>query len=148
MIINDCVKLEMRMAELMSQQEASGFRFDEDAAEEVKQELNDEMEELQDRIRTRYRFVPGKVFTPKRRDKKNGYHSGCPMTRLVEFNPTSRQNIAWALQTHRDARFTKLTATGKPQVDEASLSEIRDVALQQENLLLHEECEMFIRLLT
>ena len=148
MIINDCVSLEMRMAALMAQQEASGFRFNEDAAEEVKEELTNEMNELEDSIRTRYRFVPGKVFTPKRRDKKNGYHSGCPMTRLVAFNPTSRQNIAWALQTHRDARFTKLTATGKPQVDEASLSEIRDIALQQENMKLHEECEMFIRLLT
>ncbi len=44
--------------------------------------------------------------------------------------------------------FTKVTATGKPQVDEASLSEMRDVALQQGNDKLHEECEMFIRLLT
>ena len=92
--------------------------------------------------------MPGKVFTPRRKDKKNGYESGAPMTKLTPFNPTSRQHIAWALQNFRGARFTKVTDTGKPKVDEATLSEIRDIALQQNNTQLHEECEMFIRLLT
>ena len=66
----------------------------------------------------------------------------------MDFNPTSRQHIAWALQNFRGARFTKVTDTGKPKVDEATLSEMRDLALAQGNKLLHEECEMFIRLLT
>jgi DNA polymerase I-like protein with 3'-5' exonuclease and polymerase domains len=70
------------------------------------------------------------------------------MTKLLDFNPTSRQHIAWALQNFRGARFTKVTETGKPKVDEATLSEMRDLALSQDNKLLHEECEMFIRLLT
>ena len=30
------------------------------------------------------------------------------------------------------ARFTKMTDTGKPKVDEATLSEIKDIAVQQE----------------
>ena len=144
----DCVELEMRMAALMSQQEASGFRFDTEAAERVRAELEAETEEIQQKITSIYRYVPGKVFTPKRANKKQGYVAGAPFTKLTEFNPTSRQHIAWALQTFREARFTHLTATGKPQVDEASLSEIRDVALQQGNQQLHDECEMFIRLLT
>ena len=144
----DCVELEMRMAALMSQQEASGFRFDTEAAERVRAELEQETEEIQQKITSIYRYVPGKVFTPKRANKKQGYVAGAPFTKLTEFNPTSRQHIAWALQTFREARFTHLTATGKPQVDEASLSEIRDVALQQGNQQLHDECEMFIRLLT
>mgnify|MGYP003136719136 FL=1 len=70
------------------------------------------------------------------------------MTKLIPFNSTSRQHIAWALQTFRGARFTKQTETGRPKVDEATLSEIRDIALTQNNKQLHEECEMFIRLLT
>ncbi len=144
----DCVELEMRMAALMSQQEASGFRFDTEAAERVRAELEQETEEIQQKITSIYRYVPGKVFTPKRANKKQGYVAGAPFTKLTEFNPTSRQHIAWALQTFRDARFTHVTATGKPQVDEASLSEIRDVALQQGKQQLHDECEMFIRLLT
>ena len=36
--MNDYVLLEMRMAELMAQQEASGFRFDVSAAERVRGE--------------------------------------------------------------------------------------------------------------
>ena len=88
------------------------------------------------------------MYTPKRANKTKGFVAGAPMTKLLDFNPTSRLHIAWALQNFRGARFTRLTATGKPQVDEASLSEMRDVALQQGNDKLHEECEMFIRLLT
>ena len=148
MQIPDYVKLEMRMAELMSQQEASGFRFDMEAAVRVRSELQTEFDELTERITSTYLYVPGKVFTPKRADKKKGYVAGAPMTRLTDFNPTSRQHIAWALQTFRGARFTKVTDTGKPKVDEATISEIRDLALTQGNQLLHDECEMFIRLLT
>ena len=144
----DCVELEMRMAELMSQQEASGFRFDMDAAERVRSELTDEMEQLQQTIQSRFIYVPGKVFTPKRKNGTKGHVAGAPFTKLLEFNPTSRQHISWALQNFRGARFTKLTDSGKPKVDEAVLSEVRDAALQQGNEQLHEECEMFIRLLT
>ena len=146
--MNDCVLLEMKMAEIMSQQEASGFRFDVEAAERVRSELQREADAIEATIRTRYLYVPGKVYTPKRANKPKGYIAGAPMTRLLEFNPTSRQHIAWALQNFRQARFTKVTDTGKPKVDEATLSEMRDIALQQGNSLLHEECEMFIRLLT
>ena len=144
----DCVELEMRMAEIMSQQEASGFRFDVEAAERVRNELSAEMQELEAEIIRRFPYVPGKVFTPKRQNKSKGYVAGAPFTKLLDFNPTSRLNIAWALQQFRGARFTRLTDSGKPKVDEACLSEIRDLALQQKNMLLHEECEMFIRLLT
>ena len=144
----DCVSLEMRMAEIMSQQEASGFRFDVNAAERVRAELQQETADLEASIASRFVYVPGKVYTPKRANKTKGYVAGAPMTKLIDFNPTSRLHIAWALQNFRGARFTRLTATGKPQVDEASLSEMRDVALQQGNDKLHEECEMFIRLLT
>ena len=144
----DCVELEMRLATLMAQQERSGFKFDLAAADRVKAELQQEFEDLKAKICSRYPYYPGKVFTPKRKDKKNGYEAGCPMTKLLPFNPTSRQQIVWALQTFRDARFTKTTKSGKPEVTEATLSEIRDVALQQGNTRLHEECEIFIRMLT
>ena len=148
MQIPDYVKLEMRMAELMSQQEASGFRFDMDAAVRVRTELQQEFDDLTTKITSIYLYVPGKVFTPKRADKKKGYVAGAPMTKLTEFNPTSRQHIAWALQNFRGARFSKVTDTGKPKVDEATISEVRDLALSQGNQQLHDECEMFIRLLT
>ena len=144
----DYVKLEMRMAELMAQQEASGFRFDMDAAERVREKLSCEAESILEKIAGVYRYYPGKVFTPKRTTAKTGYVAGAPMTKLLDFNPTSRQHIAWALSTFRGARFTKLTDSGKPKVDEATLSELRDLALSQGNQQLHDECELFIRLLT
>ena len=146
--MHDYIKLEMDLATLMAQQEASGFRFDRTAAERVKSELIAEVNEIESKIKSRYIYVPGKVFTPKRKNATKGHHAGAPMTHLLEFNPTSRQHIAWALQNFRQARFTKVTDTGKPKVDEATLSEMRDIALQQGHALLHEECEMFIRLLT
>ena len=148
MNVPDYVTLEMRLAELMSQQEASGFRFDTDAAVRVRTELQEEFDDITQKILSIYLYVPGKVFTPKRADKKKGYVAGAPMTKLTDFNPTSRQHIAWALQTFRGARFTKVTDTGKPKVDEATISEIRDTALSTGNQQLHDECEMFIRLLT
>ncbi len=144
----DYVVLEMQMAELMSQQETSGFRFDMEAAVRVRTELQQEFDDLTKTITSTYLYVPGKVFTPKRADKKKGYVAGAPMTRLTDFNPTSRQHIAWALQNFRGARFTKVTDTGKPKVDEATISEVRDIALSAGQQQLHDECEMFIRLLT
>ena len=145
--IPDCVALEMRMAQMMTEQEFSGFKFNMEAAVTVRQELQEEFDQITKEIKQRFLFIPGKVFTPKRNDKKNGYVSGAPMTKLTEFNPTSRQHIAWALQTHLGARFTKTTDTGKPKVDEATLSELRDTALQQSNAALHEFCGRFIKLL-
>ena len=144
----DYVALEMRMAELMAVQQRSGFRFDLERAIQVRGELQQEFDDLQQKILTKFPYVAGKVFTPKRADKKKGYVAGAPMTRLEVFNPTSRQNISWALQTFRNARFTKVTDTGKPKVDEAALGELQERALQEDNKLLHEECGMFIRLLT
>ena len=144
----DYVELEMQLATLMAQQEASGFRFDMDAATRVRARLQQEFDDLTEKITSIYLYVPGKVFTPRRADKKKGYVAGASMTRLTEFNPTSRQHIAWALQNFRGARFTKVTDTGKPKVDEATISEIRDLALSQDNQQLHDECEWFIRLLT
>jgi len=146
--MRDYLELEMKMAEIMAEQERSGFRFDMERAIEVRAELQQEYNDLEQQILVRFPYVPGKVFTPKRSDKKKGYVAGAPMTRLEIFNPTSRQNIAWALQQFRQARFTKVTDTGKPKVDEAALSEIQVQALQSDNQLLHQECEMFIRLLT
>ena len=70
MKIPDYVSLEMRMAELMSQQEASGFRFDMEAAVRVRTELQEEFDSLTQKITSTYLYVPGKVFTPKRADKK------------------------------------------------------------------------------
>ena len=76
----DYIALEMRMAELMAQQEASGFRFDMDAAERVRDELSREAQNIEEKISAIYRYYPGKVFTPKRTTKNNGYVAGAPVS--------------------------------------------------------------------
>ena len=143
-----CVALEMRCAELMAQQERSGFGFDLAAAERVRGELNAEFLELKDKLIAEFPFVPGKVFTPKRTTRNNGYVAGAPMTKLEPFNPTSRQHIAWALTNHRGAVFEKVTDSGKPKVDEATLGEIAELAEAQDNAALKEDCDRVLRLLT
>ena len=73
--MHDYITLEMELATLMAQQEASGFRFDEtDAAERVKSELMDEVSEQIEYtdIKSRSIYVPGKVFTPKRKNALKG----------------------------------------------------------------------------
>ena len=50
----------MKMAEIMAQQEASGFRFDVSAAERVRAELQQEADDIQAEIAKRYIYVPGK----------------------------------------------------------------------------------------
>ena len=147
-VLSDAVKTEMRIAQLMAQQQASGFGFDVAAAERVRAELSKQQTEIENKLLDSYRYYPGKVFTPKRTDKKSGYVAGSPMTKLLPFNPTSRQHIAWALQTFRGARFTRWTVTGKPKVDEATLGEVRDMAIQQDNEKLKVDCELFMELLT
>ena len=107
--IPDCVSLEMQMATMMATQEASGFRFDMEAAERVRGQLAREAQDIQEKIHSTYNYYPGKVFTPKRTSAKTGYVAGAPMTKLVDFNPTSRLHIHWALTTFRGARFTRVT---------------------------------------
>lgn len=146
--ISDAAHTEMRIAKMMAQQQASGFRFDVDAAQAVREELTQQQDKIIQKLSERYRWVPGKIYTPKRTNKKTGYVAGASMTKLVEFNPTSRQHIAFVLQHHRGARFTKTSEkTGKPKVDSATLREIADMALQQDNPQLKVDCELFLELL-
>ena len=64
------------------------------------------------------------MFTPKRDNKKQGYFAGCEMQRLKEFNPSSREHIAWWFTTFQGWKPTKLTPTGKAVIDETVLKEI------------------------
>ena len=60
----DAVELEMTLATLMAQQEASGFRFDMNAAERVRARLEEEYSDIEGKLKRTYLYVPGKVFTP------------------------------------------------------------------------------------
>jgi len=122
--IPEWVKVEHQVATLLSAQEQHGWYFDERAAQQLTQTLQEELEEAKEDLRRRHPFVKGEEKTPKRNNKTQGYIEGATFTRLKEFNPTSRDHIAWILKTYYGWKPTQLTATGKPIIDEPILKEI------------------------
>ena len=122
--IPEWVSLEHQVAQLLQTQEEHGWRFNERAAWELASSLQKELEETVELLRNRHPFVKASEFTPKRNNKTQGYVEGAPFTKLKEFNPTSRDHIAWILKTHYKWKPKLLTATQKPIIDEPVLKEI------------------------
>ena len=133
----DWLTLEHRVAQILTDQEIHGWYFDEPAAWKLTSTLQRELEETCELLRNRHPFVKGSEFTPKRPNKTQGYIAGATFTRLKELNPSSRDHIAWILQTHYGWVPTQLTATGKPIIDEPILKDIGN-----------ETADTFLRILT
>jgi len=129
--IPDWVLLEHQVAKILTQQELHGWYFDEQEARELESTLRREMEETTSLLRRQFPFVAGTVFTPKRNNRTQGYIEGASFTRLKELNPTSRDHIAWILQTHCGWTPSLMTLkSNKPIIDEPVLKEIgTDIAL-------------------
>ena len=122
--IPDPVILEHKIAELMADQKTTGWPFDIKKAQELENTLLNRLEELRQKTYKICSFVPGNLFTPKRNNKTQGYYEGAEMQRLKDFNPSSREHIAWWFKTFQKWNPTKLTATGKAVIDEVVLKEI------------------------
>ena len=120
----DWCSLEHRVAEILTEQEINGWTFDEQRSFKLESHLRREMEETQAILRGQFPFVAGSLFTPKRDNATQGYREGCEIQRIKEFNPTSRDHIAWILKTHFKVKLNKTTTTGKPIIDETTLTEI------------------------
>ena len=134
--IPEWVLLEHQVATILTQQEIHGWYFDECAARELESTLRKEYEETTQLLRNRFPFVAGPEFTPKRNNRRTGYIANCPFTKLKELNPTSRDHIAWILQTHYGWIPSLTTSTGKAVIDETVLKDIgTDIALQFLTLL-------------
>lgn len=118
------IQLEHQVAIILQQQEEHGWYFNERTAWELASSLQKELEETTKVLRDRHPQVKASEFTPKRNNKTQGYVEGAPFTKLKEFNPTSRDHIAWILTTHYSWTPENLTATGKPIIDEPTLSKI------------------------
>ena len=134
--IPEWVLLEHQVAQILTQQEIHGWNFDESQAQELEQTLRRELEQTSNLLRRKHPFVAGALFTPKRNNRTQGYVDGAEFQRLKELNPTSRDQIAWILQTHYGWKASSMTSTGKPVIDETVLKEIgTDIALQFLTLL-------------
>ena len=124
------VALEHQVAKILTQQELNGWYFDEQTARKLEQTLRGELEELTELLRNKFAFVAGSMFTPKRTDRSRGYVEGAEFQRLKEFNPSSREHIAWILQTHFGWTPSLMTSMGKPVIDETVLKDIgTDISL-------------------
>jgi len=116
------IKTEHQIALLMSWQEREGFPFHVKKAHELEGRLRDELTTLANEMRETFLFVDGGSFTPKANNKTRGYVKDAPMCRLKDFNPTSRQHIAWAFQTFRGWEPDEFSANGNPKIDETILT--------------------------
>jgi DNA polymerase I-like protein with 3'-5' exonuclease and polymerase domains len=129
--IPDWVKLEHRAAQILTTQELHGWYFDEPAAWELESTLRRELEGLSQVLRDRHPLIAGSEFTPRRPNKTQGYVTDATFTRLKELNPTSRDHIAWVMQTHYGWTPTQFTDKGKATIDEVVLKEINtEISLQ------------------
>ena len=134
--IPEWITIEHQVAQILTQQEIHGWYFDEPAARELESTLRREYEETTQLLRNRHPFVRGSEFTPKRTNARTGYVEGATLTKLKEFNPTSRDHISWILQTHYGWTPSSLTNSGKAVIDETVLKELgTDIALQFLTLL-------------
>ena len=125
------VALEHRVAQILTDQEIHGWYFDEPAAWKLESTLRQELEGLIELLRDRHPLVKGSEFTPKRANKTSGYVEGATFSRLKEFNPTSRDHIAWVMETHYKWKPTQFTDKGKATIDEVVLKDIgTPIALQ------------------
>ena len=116
--------MEHQVAHILQQQEEHGWYFDEQRAQELESTLRRELEDTTRILRKQHPFCAGALFTPKRDNRTQGYIAGAELQRLKEFNPTSRDHIAWILQTHFGWTPVHKTPTGKPIIDEIILKEI------------------------
>ena len=122
--IPQSVVLEHEIAELMATQKATGWPFNVQKAQDLENKLLTRLETLRRQAESICHYVPHNLFTPKRDNKKQGYFAGAEMQRLKDFNPSSREHIAWWFKTFQGWKPTKLTPTGKAVIDETVLKEI------------------------
>ena len=122
--IAESVVLEHQIAQLMAEQKIIGWPFDVRKAQELENTLLTRLEKLRSQAESICTYVPGNLFTPRRDNQKQGYVAGAEMQRLKDFNPSSREHIAWWFKTFQGWTPTKLTPTGKPVIDETVLKEI------------------------
>ena len=125
------ITLEHQVATILTTQEHHGWYFDEQSARELESTLRNELESTQAKLRADFPYVAGAVFTPKRDNQRTGYVKGVSFTRLKDFNPQSRDHIAWILSTHCGWQPSSLTNSGKAVIDETVLKDIgTDIALR------------------
>jgi DNA polymerase I-like protein with 3'-5' exonuclease and polymerase domains len=123
------VLMETQVAYILNRQERHGFPFDEQKAVKLYAKLAQRRLELEAEVRKVFRplfLKDGKVFTPAKDSKAYGYVAGAPLTKvkLTEFNPTSRDHVAYWLKVYYSWEPEEFTQDGKPKVDDDVISKL------------------------
>ena len=119
------VRLEHDLAQWMGRQEFHGIAFNETEALKLQGQLTQELDDFSEKLKATFPYVPGAVFRPARNNKTKGYFKGSPFTKLLDFNPTSRDHVAWAFQQWRGWEPEEFSEkTNKPKITEAVLEQI------------------------
>lgn len=120
--------LEHEVAWLMAKQERNGFRFDTEKAAVLYTKLVQRRGELERELKDYFGswVVQLPDFTPKVNSTKYGYTKGVTVkkSKVIEFNPSSRDHIADRLITLYGWKPVDFTENGKPVVDEDVLSKL------------------------
>ena len=128
----DVLDLEFKAKEICLEQTAHGFQFDIDAALELKEILNNEMDKLQDEIKSILGgnfIIPLEVKVPTRtvryKDILRGHEMvGCAFTKIKikPFNPTSRHDLSTRLIERCGWKPREFGNDGKPTLSEEVLA--------------------------
>ena len=128
----EVLELEFKAKEICLQQTAHGFQFDLKAALELKEKLTNEMDKLQDGIKSILGgnfIIPLEVKVPKRtvkyKDILRGHEMvGCAFTKIKikPFNPTSRHDLATRLIERCNWKPKEFGTDNKPTLSEEVLA--------------------------
>ena len=121
------LRLEHDLARCIERQIRSGFGFDVDAANDLVDELEKRKGELELELREAFPAKDeGDWFVPRVNNKNKGYVAGEKVwrSRIVEFNPGSRQQICERLKDKYGWIPTAKTEKGNPIVDDEVLEKL------------------------
>ncbi|MDA7523163.1 DNA polymerase [bacterium] len=115
-IFNESLDIEHAVAELISRQEIYGVMFDKEKATKLYAELSSERDTIKQEMEETF-----KPITIKRISEKTGK----PLKdKVVEFNPSSRRQIADRLKTKYNWKPVVFTNDGLPKVDDTVLNSL------------------------
>ena len=149
----EAIDLEQGFAHIIARQEQYGVLFDVKAAESLHIELEEERERIEQEVRKV--FTPLPIFTKKNELKNKFKKDGTPTVAyqkhldnnfyhnkdgvygvdvITEFNPSSRQHIAYWLKTLFNWESPEVTDKGNPVINEGIL---KGVDIPEVQLLAH-----------
>lgn len=121
------LELEHRFAWCINKQIKAGIPFDTDAALDLVDKLRTKQKELEEKLKEVFPpIVHQETFIPKVNNAKRGYVKGQPFvkTRVEEFNPGSRQQIADRLKQKYNWKPERTTEKGNPILDDDVLEKL------------------------